>query len=535
MVQTGASLTNTSNEVSLDDGQFIKKFNSQDYIFELTFDNKSGQKFTIQPQAVIQLVIEDDLLFWPIRGYLIYDNRLEMIERSLDPDGLKGILPQSQINKLMEPAYKYRNDGRDELHIYIKPKLKDGESFDADEDLWTIDLTFIIYDSEDLPVANSLIKQKKLYFWDKKYETLLEKTNFNWSTATTSREDAPTYPSQATDDERKMLTGEAIKSLLTDIGLSENIDEKNWDVGKEKVFYTKPYTYSAFDALNSLLDSHIASVNDDICLFHFDRRINKWYLRPVSKFFELAGKDTPGELQHNHMFFEDISNGDGEKKTSTEAVGPLRAPLINETNFGKDFKGSEATFFNRIQTYSFVDMAGIDNAMELVTRPIYSYDFQLKQFNTDVVENKIDKVRDHFKKYWVEKVMSDGGVHPLFTLNLTKTNQENLKPLFSPFGLSNDDRLKRSMCGKGKTLLASLFLNSCLNLRLLGSINRIAGSFVGIDRLVSYDSDDLDNKMCGQWFVTKVRHIFHFSAYVTDLTATKIHSYKTQNIEENIN
>ena len=81
--------------------------------------------------------------------------------------------------------------------------------------------------------ANIADKIKKIYFWDKRYQMMLDK-KLNWSTATTKETSkklkaANKSPSHATDIERSMLTGDAIESLLTEAaGYPGFIDSENW-------------------------------------------------------------------------------------------------------------------------------------------------------------------------------------------------------------------------------------------------------------------------------------------------------------------
>ena len=68
---------------------------------------------------------------------------------------------------------------------------------------------------------------------------------------------------------------------------------------------------------------------------------------------------------------------------------------------------------------------------------------------------------------------------------------------------------------------------------MLGSTHRIAGTFIGIDNLTGSQSK-WDDKVCGQWFVVNVKHIFYHNQYVTDLTAVKVNAYSNLNIKEDV-
>jgi len=478
---------------------------------EVILNNHDTDPYQMSPNIIMELAIEDDLLNWPTQGYLVYQNKQEGIERNLDKN-----------------AWYYRMDARDEISIRLTPIFKNSE-LDFPEEIWEIKINAVVYDVEDLPSTNIETKAKKIYFWDKKYQMLMDK-NIQWSTATTEYNEyigGGVNAAHATDDERSMYTGDAIKALLTDAGFEEYIDHENWDPGKSKILYTSPAQSSVIDDLNYLLSLHISSTNNDICIFTTDRATQKWQLLAVNKIFKQAGKsaDTPGDRQLEHLFFEDQMYNTG-KNTS-----PYKAPYTKEPSTKKDIK---LTGWNTIDTYQFVDMSGLDNEKTLNSKPVFWYDFSEKQFGADYKENEISAVRDKFKKLYVDELLGDKPT-PLFTLNKTKTEQYNIDPQFifsSATGAS--DAAMRLKFGMGKILFGGLFLNECISYRVMGSTHRIAGSFIGIDRLTANTNYKFDDKICGQWFVTNVKHIWKYNKFVNDVIAVKIHSYSDLKIKEDI-
>jgi hypothetical protein len=306
-------MPNINNKQSIStDPKGEKISNGQLFNVFVTFDNHSSEKnYPMPNRNIIELAIEENLLHWPYRGYIIYANKFEGIERNDDPN-----------------AWFYRMDARDEVNIKIKLASDDQQENELPREVWEIDLDFVIYDTEDLPAANIATKVKKIYFWDKRYQMMMDKKIF-WSTVTAQK---LKNASSKTDDERSMFTGDAIEKLLTEpdaAGYEDSIDTENWDKGTIELMYTSPSQNNIADDLSSLLSSHLTEKEDDMALFKYNNRVDKkWQLIPLHKFFEKAGSDvnTPGEWQLEHFFFEDIESED-------QNTSPYRAPYSQGLNF----------------------------------------------------------------------------------------------------------------------------------------------------------------------------------------------------------
>lgn len=507
---------NSPNETfpqSTDSNQGTQKYNNgQMWEVEIVFNNHDEKTgiYILPTHAILEFVIEEDFLDWPFKGYLVYKNIAEGFERNTNANG-----------------YYYRMDARDELHISMRPLVDGNIKSNFKPETWDIKLNAIVYDTEDPPSANIMEKVKKIYFWDKKYQLMLDK-KIQWSTSTSNN---LKYPSLASDSERSMLTGDAIKSLLKEGGFEDNLPKDNlWDKGASKIFYTLPANSNIYNGINHLLKYHTSSLKNDICILNLNRYTNDFELKPLHTFFEKAGKaaDQPGELQREHLFFEDQGG------TDTENTIPFKAPIGGSTSFERDIKALE---LSKIIRYQFVDMSGVDNSKALVSKPVYWYNTRLKQFGVDVKENEIQKARETFKDLYVSKLLSDNNNgEPLFTLNDTKTKQYNIEPQFG-YAISsmNVTKISREILGLGKILFSGLFLNECISVRLPGSTHRTSGVFVGIDRL-SYVNDAqitrFDNKICGQWFVVNVKHIWKNNKFVNDITAIKVNAYESLKIKE---
>jgi len=483
-----------------------KMIGQQLWNIKVTFRNHL-QEYDLATHAIKLLEIDESDDTWPLRGSIVVDNRLEGFERSIIGD---------------DYFYHVRGDARDEIDIEIWPTL-DG---DFPDEVWKIGFKGVIYDVEDLPHEDMTTKVKKFYFWDKRFEMMNEKV-CEWSTATGVRLDWAKLPepppepiAHATDEQRSMYTGDAIASLLVEAGYGDLIDKDKWDRGSSKILFNAKAGMTIHECIKYIESKHICDNKYDISAgLHFLRGEQKFTLRSYGDLFDLAGKGSadPGELQREHLFFEEYGSA-GEP----ESTSPYKAPYLIKNNKVKDIKISE---YNTILAYRFSQTAGLDNAKAFLTRPVYSHYHKGKQFQVDIQENEISNVKAYFKKHYVEKLL--GNNYPVMTLNRTKTEEQSIDPCFSPSSTLDpvEDRLSRGAEGRAKTLYAGIFLNQTLTVRLQGSTHRIAGTFIAVDRLTEDSDNDYDYQLCGQYYVAKVSHIFRHQKYVNDLVLVKVHAY----------
>ncbi len=520
-----------------------KIFNNQTYLFDIKITNPDGKEFQLNPEAVLQLVIEDNIHFFPFKGFFIYENSYEMIEKGLGSSQLTELqksTPATEREKIKkEEPYLFRNDGKDYITILIKPTLNSiseliakGAPKELPPEIWNIKLEAVIYDQEDIEVGNITQKCKKYYFWDKRFQQMLEK-NVEWSTATSKYNESylnlgkKYKPSQASDEQRKMLTGQAIKALLKENGFENDIttDSELFDKGSTKIFFNSPNNYTMVDILKYLLNAHVSEKNTfntkdtdevDICLFNLDRYTQKFELIPLWKYFKNAGSqpNKPGKWQIEYLLFDEMGNTN---------ISSMKSPHNTNPNYVTD------NLVTKIKTYQFVDMSAADNLNNIVTTPVYSYDFKNKKHLINVEKSNISILSDKIKGIYLDNKIYAKGNYPLLTLNQNKINNTRINPTFS---LRNDVESMYKH-GIGKLLNSALFLNTCVVLKLDGATFRQSGRFVGIDRLTDSDNN-LDYKLCGQWFITTVKHVFFQNMYQTEVTAIKPHSYENLNLKQDV-
>jgi len=490
-----------------------KMLGQQLWNIKVTFYNHM-QRYELAPHTIKLLEIEEDFLSWPTRGSIVVDNRMEGFERSFS-----------------DKFYHVRGDARDEIFIDVWPTTKDGDM--QPEKIWRIKFHGVIYDTEDLPHEDMTTKVKKFYFWDKKFQIMQEKV-LEWSTSTGPRRGwfkNPDYPPEpiahATDEERAMYTGDAIASLLIAAGYEDYISKDDWDPGAGKILFNTKSSMTVQDCLDYVARFHISNDGYDECSVEWDRGEEKFALIPRWKYYEEAGKNEPGKLQREHLFFENRSdNTDG-----AQSVSPFKAPYVEDASTEIDIKSAD---YNTILSYRFSQSAGLDNAKAYITKPVYSHWHKGKQFQVDVKENEIQTVKQYFKTHYVEKLL--GNDYPVMCLNRTKTEEYAIVPAFSPVSTLDpiEDRIVRGSEGRGKILFGGVYLNQTLAVRLKGSTHRIAGTFIGVDRLTEDSDTNYDYQVCGQYFVTKVKHIIHHQKYVNDVVMVKVHAYDALKNEEDI-
>ena len=516
-----------------DNERTYKSFNTQKYYIEVKMWNPDGYSLTLNPQAIMHMVIEDDLHFWPVRGFLVYENPFEIIERKFVSDqDIKNTYGDSQTSTdlLGVKAYIFRNDGRDYLDITIKPEVSQTPNEDLSvttlpDEPWKLEYHCVIYDKEDIDVNNLTQKLKKFYFWDVDYQKMLDQ-KIEWSTATsdqnpTKRQKGNNYiPSLATDEERMMYTGTAIKDILDSNKFYTSDDI--FDKGSTQIFNTNYNDRNIWENVNYLLQHHMSEKTKadtteevDVCVFSKNRYTGYFELEPLHSIFKKAGyqSNDPKEYQIEHLMMEDIGD-------VTTSISPFKSPVLDKLDATKDVK------INKLKKYQFVDMSAGDSTNEMVTTPVYSYDFKTKTFSLNIADSNVITLTDKLNKIYIEnKLLSVNGTHPLLTLNNMKTNNTSIHPIYSVH--SEKPIILRK--GLGRLLYSGLFLNECLSFQLEGATIRKSGRFIAIDRQTNSDNT-LDYKLCGQWFITGVKHVFFHNMYLNEMVAVKMHTYDDLNL-----
>lgn len=553
--------TDASTSSVIDNEETSTKYNQVKHTVEIYLDNSNGdsltRRYVINPNAIVNLQIEDSLSDWVTRGTLTF-----MFNPESEASG-------SSLNR--DNFYSFRNDGNDRLRIKVTPNLQAqnsalaGEStvpdlVISDKKFWTISHVFSVYDMEDIDLppgaqnaASATIKCLKLYFWDVVFQKL-SNTVIEYSTALSQQANIDSDKAAGYDQQGLIKTGRAMKEII-DLALSENkkmpvsdstVPEaslnitypftasigEEWEEGAAKIFYTTPTQISAYESLNYVYERHISTVAEnninDFSILVKEKGpeeddVGYLTLKPISKYFEKAGnsEEGPGEYQIEHFFLQGYT---GSKNKPTKK---FKAPLAKDSSSDKiDVKSLK---YNQITNYRFVDMAGLTNSRDFANTPVYSFDYKGRLMKVEFEKNTAKTARTFMSKKYIDQLYKSGDGEDLFLITLDKDKEKNnVSPVFSNYGESNEDggALIRQSYGIQKLLYNGLFQNAAINFRCLGLTMREPGRFIGIDRTEGVEDSDFANKFYGQWFVINVKHIFEAEIYYNDITAVKIHRFE---------
>lgn len=515
-------------------GEIINIAN-QSYRIRITFYNVNSKSPFFVPFSVVnELVIQEDMVNWWTKGWISIQNDFETIERGASLEAKKGKNDQNLL--VREGLFKFRHDARNKINVRIAtvPSLEEG--IELDDNDWTMDFDFIIYDIEDIDTNSVTSKIKKFYFIDERYQIFSER-NIPWSTATNktgltqvSNEVLNTPIERRTDEQRKMNPNDAIESIIKTascnnfasenasslfVGFDEsgsiekpniplaNINDKRWNKSSSpdsNVFYTSPANSTVMDDLDFMINHAIGKDGDPVFL-RFHRFTKKWELVSLVDYFKEAKQ------------IERLLINDGVDGNSAGYIS--RAPLNANDNKIINFFSTRASI---ITNYKFAQMSPVDD-MRITNRPIHKYDFSTGTYNIFSQENKAMEVYDKIKSFAKTGGLyshsiegSDGQIWG--NVNKTKSQGLTLENNFYNQGTNSLNLIKM--------IKDFIFLNQCIYFQNYGLTLRSPGNFIFIDKIDSGDINTFDDRFLGQWLVTKVTHYFSKDAYLTDVYASKI-------------
>lgn len=511
-----------------------KQFNLQRYLFDITFLPYGSEPVKINPDAVIHLVLEEELLNWNTKGFIIIENSHEIFQRATTAQVLNNSrLKAKEKRDIPKDGYIFRNDGKDRIHIKIKPLnfSNNPEYIEIPDKGWLIDFKCTIYDFEEPMVQEFGSKIKKLYFWDEDWQKLIERNTFNsengiFSTATSklnpNNKDSKFDPAQATDEQRTMFTGDAIKDILQNT-LNFEIDEDNFDKGKSKIFYTSPTGSNCLDTINYLWHNHLSEVllpsgSYDLSLLLKNRDTKKYEFTSLSKIFQKAGVvvDAPGEYQIEHLILENIGQNEQEENQKQPATNWMAPILLKyDPEYQKDVK------ISKLQKYSFAEMSAVDSMRSVVSRSVFVYDRKNKTFSKNTSKSQITDLHDNLQNDYInDKFLIKGNQNVQINLNQVKSKNLKTQHVITPIVSENVvERL-----GHVDLMLKSILFNSALTIELPGSTNRRVARFIGVDRY-DFNDTEFDYTLGGQWLTTKVKHNFYRNNYINEVQLIKHQVY----------
>ena len=503
------------------------------YYYNILLFNPDYDVVRIKQSAIKTLYIEDDISNFYQEGYLIYDNKFDVIEslNSLQPGfSQTPSLVDGTLNGTVGKGYRYRGDARDFLIVDIMPEIKPGtikkgEMNEKDKIVFNMRFTFSIYNSEDIRGNTLNEKYKKLYFHDVTYQIMNEKqAYFSTSDYLDNKEVI-----KLSNQDRGIPTGTAIQNLIKKVfnaeeGYNPKISRK-WDVGGSTLFYSSPAQYKAIDDLNYLLDYHVSSSESDYdnCYLRLERYTEEWKLQSFKDLFSSAFINSPSLSQFG------LSESAGSSLLESFFLGMPMDDSTASTVQSRvpDFAGNMMTFNDSsiLNQYEFTNISGKDTQEKIVSHPVHSHNFSTNTFRIDFSNNDIESAQQTYINNYVKNLKGSGGKPPASNLanNQYRLKQQNIQNIFT---ISSESQTQRYSFGRNAILRSSLFLNNCIKFRTKGVTSRQAGQFISIQRHNSIPDNYFDDKNLGIFLVIRVEHLFMDQKYYNEIFAVKTYNYK---------
>lgn len=418
-----------------------------------------------------------------------------------------------------------RGDGRDIIKINIKPIFPDGT--ELPNEIWEINSEFVIYDSQDINWKQETAMAKKLFFWHRGYQAMIEQ-NAVFSTSTYTDLVTPERAPFVSNENRMMTCGLAIKKLLESAGLGDFIDysQEGWDDGdpESKVFYTSGSNNNVLESVYELLSMYVSS-NKDPGVFYFNRGTNKFQLLSLQSIFEKAGQTDPGDF-----YYETFYIGSSESGSEEVEVGARRTPAPQDSSLNKNINLKKYNLI-RDNSYTLTDPSGAASSNCNVSQMVHTYDHKTKTFKASYERSEIKGFRDRFATDYTNKLMQAAGGEPLLPLNSTKKEQKIIRQVYSTSTNKEYSGIKE--IGNNYLLMSSLLLNLGIEFKVQGSSHRHPGRFIGLDKFKN-TNNKYDHRLLGQWFVTNTILRWKDSELYNEIAANKVVSFKALDFEEDI-
>ena len=517
-------------------GAFEYSLGGHMYDMQLFIYNDRDIIYPIAPTAIVALTLDECLDNWVAQGTLT-------------------IFYTNELDENASNHFNFRNNGEDLLRLRMVPRditlgglpslgVKDNKK------LWEINRLYSIYSIDDVTPpkkGRSLKSFKKFSFWDLRYQIMITK-NQEYSTGLS---DTLINPNDYSDKGRSINTSTAIeeiikqslfdgnKNIINKTGKDSKEPEKEWEEGASDIFYTSGAQSNAYEDLMYVYGRHASSktlgINNDtprdysiLTIEREDDGLGYFSLKPLSKYFENAGRESPGEYQIEHFFLQN-------ELTKETTVGLYRSPVLPAGDRRKD-RDLNFRDYSTITSYEFVDIDPLVNAAAFATTPVHSFDFKNRQFNIEFKNNGLESAQEIFKSQYIFNLYKDRSSQDdaFLIKNVTKSKKQGVNytvnPVFSLYGDSDKPEIRNSD-GLHRLLYTGLFQNTCINFNVPGLTIREAGRFIAIDRLKGSDDSTFDDTLCGQWFVINVLHTISNGEYINNITAVKIHRYKPPEFE----
>ena len=526
------------DSLNLDTGnsQGIEQFDDRRFRFGVYMINQDNRCVKIRKGSIEELVITDDITEWFHTGHITFLNPDDVFERAQTKLQNEG--SDLQDTKVVLP-YRFRGDGRDMIFIRMEPYISTDDNSPPDplnSVVHTMKFLFTVYAIEDITdPRGKRYKKQKLYFHDYRLQVLREKNTYystckNLSPIGTSDELQPPV-TQLNNADREKYTGEIIQDILAGTLVETDtlgLFSRNWEFGGSRMLYTSPSENKAIDDLRYVLDRHISTgtTGNQPCILKLQRMTERWELLPVSTYFDRAMSDRgPGPYQDEYFLL------------SFESEADLSAVIPPERKtFGKLARSGMINMhypdISIIDDYVFSEINGVDCQEMLNSIIVHRYDEDNKIFSVDLESGNIGSVQQDFQKLFISKTYGgeSGSGYTSWLTDTSRVENRNIsvQSSWSP------DKTNSLSTGRNKTLLSALLLGNTLNFTSRGNTSRRSGVFIAVDRDNNYVDSEYEEKLLGQYFVTKVTHkITNTGEYENNIMAVKPYMYRNQRFDTN--
>jgi len=531
------------------DTRFIVKIREQAFYIEIWIYNmlEGFDPLPVPFYMVEGLAIEESLMTWVTKGWMVLSNDFEIFER-----GALSINSGSYNKPQQKAPYTFRTDGRNKISIKIYPLITDPDNSsglqteELPHEQWEMSYDFVIYDIEDLDTGNASKKLRKLYFWDERYQILKER-NLEFSTAKFANGGIG-----KTDLQKSIPATEAIKWIITSCASNssdtvsvlkignkdgpskldnpnipfDNINNTNWDLGATGkdglIFYTSPANSCAYDDIE-YISKYLKAKDDSPLFLRFDRYRKDWNLYPLSYYFNNAYNNQVERIVvTDNLEYEGNANQESSNQGKTPYLN--RAPF--DVNSSSTIQNFQSNIASRITNYKFSPMVAADD-MRITNTPVHNFDFSGSSFTVSFNKNNVKSLLTK-----IQNLASGGSNVNQGLYSYSKSNQllMNINTTKQTGLMSSNHFVPRVFFPKDAAAIHMIkdfiFLNEALNFTALGLTLRTPGKFLFVDREGStHETNPFDDRFLGQWMIVKVVHLFTKETYVTDVVATKIYSY----------
>jgi hypothetical protein len=506
----------------------LYQINGQYYYIEVVFYNGVYDEPVNLPMGIIEEInIKETLNNWSTTGYITLQNDFQFLEKGLQSKGVDG--SKQNINFMCD-----RPDGRNKFCIRIHPvDLDNSEQNDFIESNikdFEICHDFIVYDVQDLPTDNAEKKLKRYYFWDERYQLLIER-NLEFSTALAAKK---LYSIETfTDDSQRYLPANiALKEFLKEaskypdgsdikIGYKKEgsinepeflmglFDDDDWDLGdpENKIFYTSFSNSKAIDDLNYILslccDKDGFPVILDLGRTTEDK---KFKLVSLKRYFD---KSKINQKEIISLY----DTKDGAMNLDWKPRGPELKSEGEVRNFSSGYA-------SKITSYQFSPMVNLDD-LNQQTSPLHYFDMDKGEFNINFEKNTIKNLTTKAKEMCsgLFNLESDKKGQILIKNNKVKQDTGMIKNYYS--AIKDVPKTLPLM----QMLKDFVFLNQALVFQTYGLTIRAPGNFITVESIHSSSEDnDFWDKFLGQWLIVEVQHSFTPSVYSNIVTVNKVDS-----------